>query len=95
MNCSDGTGIVVDGLHYASEIAGYTPSSIDLIQKPLGAIELTSETTVSNVEEVATDNWYTFTKEIRDFFARTKDHKRVDYTCGCKLYYPDSPGAKL
>ncbi|UUV05017.1 hypothetical protein [Ruegeria sp. YS9] len=95
MNCADGTGIVVEGLHYSSEIAGYAPSSIDLIQKPLGAIGLTSETTVSNVEEVATKNRYTFTKEVRDFFGRSENHKRIDYTCGCKLYYPDSPGAKL
>ncbi|WP_299986858.1 hypothetical protein [uncultured Ruegeria sp.] len=94
-DCTTGESIVIEGKYFNSGIAGHVPTSIDLIQKPDGPIGLTSATTVPELEQIPVEHRYSFTKDVQEFFGRTEDHKRIDYTCGCKLYYPDSPGAKL
>ena len=70
-------------------------TTIDQIQKPIGPIEITSESTIPNLIKIAQQNdieYYT------DYVARQKQDKRKnrhDAYYGCRLFYPDSAGAKM
>ncbi len=107
MDCSSAEGIVIGGQLVGSEtIVGAdgkkvvslpigVHESIELIQRPLGPIDLSEQTTVPELQSIVKNHRYRSTTSLDTFFGRTVDQKKVDYTCGCKLYYPDSPGAKL
>lgn len=96
MNCGSGEGIVIVGQYDDREpgIVGMSSYSIDLIQKPIGPIGLTSRSTVQELGEIAVSNHYQYTVDLSEFFSRSESRKRIDYSCGCNLYYPDTPGAK-
>ncbi len=107
MDCSIADGIVIGGQLVGSEtkigadgqkVVSHPigiHESIELIQQPLGPIGLDEQTTLSELQNIAKNQGYRSTSSLDAFFGRTAVQKKVDYTCGCKLYYPDSPGAKL
>ena len=72
-------------------------ASNDLILEPLGPVRIDARTTVADVMNMAKKYNYRATSNINHFVREHARYKRrdFDYTCGCKLYYPDSPGAKL
>ncbi|MDA7963059.1 hypothetical protein [Ruegeria sp.] len=106
-DCSTGQGIVVFGKrvgpvkksdesgHKTVSSAQGPDATIDLLQEPLGPLGLNSQTTLLDVRRTSIEHNYRAETNLRWFFSRHETRKRIDYTCGCKLYYPDSPGAKL
>ncbi|WP_282119189.1 hypothetical protein [Ruegeria atlantica] len=74
-----------------------TKVSHELTLEPLGPVRISAQTTVTEVLDIATKNNYRATFLISEFFQAfaPTTHRHLDSACGCKLYYPDSPGAKL
>lgn len=94
-NCNVDAGIVLVGkFGHGPQIAGGSFTSIEAIQAPDGPIGLTKNSTVGELQEIAIDNDIRFSTDLKDFFQENAKMKRFDYSCGCELYYPDSPGAK-
>ena len=72
---------------------GHIASSITEIQHPKGPIRL-SKMSVSEVAAVAKAYDYTFTVDVMGEIGKMRKKNRYDPFMGCKIFYPDSIGAK-
>jgi hypothetical protein len=93
VDCTSGESVLIDGLQ-PPELAdaNFVAAKIELIQAPNGPISVNANTRISDLVDAAAQNGLTLTTEVEAIFAkRGKD--RFDHTCGCKLFYPGSPGA--
>lgn len=89
--------IIVEGIdrHVEGEmeIAGFFGTSITNIQQPIGPIRL-SRMTVGQVAAISKEHGYDFTVDVRGELAKMRKKNRFDPLMGCKIFYPDSEGAK-
>ncbi|WP_420584434.1 hypothetical protein [Ruegeria sp.] len=69
--------------------------SADLLYPPRGQLKLNSNTRVEDLANLSKRAGYDHWDSSEDFMSRAKRKNRINPFCGCKLYYPDSPGAKL
>lgn len=71
-------------------------TSVGCFDGPDGLLEMTQSSTLSQLIASAEKNGITAKAgRIEDQLSEIPRHRRPEPTCGCKLYYPDSPGAKL
>jgi hypothetical protein len=70
-------------------------SSISAIQAPDGPIRLSATSTVEQLEGVAKANKISFTRDLIKIVDASKERNRFDPWNGCKIFYPDSLGAKM
>ncbi|MES2433883.1 MAG: hypothetical protein V4586_08680 [Pseudomonadota bacterium] len=95
VDCNTKEMIEVEGVEPKSEVDTYGMSDrlIDLIQYPKGPIRV-SKMTVGQVAAVAQKHGYTFTVNVMEKLEKMRKKNRYDPFMGCKIYYPDSEGAK-
>ncbi len=79
-------------------IEGFTFSSIEYIQPPHGPIALTSKSTIPGLIAKAKKGNVYWSGDVAVLWKRQgslpPNIKRFDPYCGCKLHYPETPGAK-
>lgn len=80
-----------------AHIAGYTPSLIGHHLAPEGPLVLSKIDNVSDLRAQASEIGLRSydESEFEEFYEYRLGNDSIDAFCGCKLYYPDSPGAKL
>lgn len=96
IDCPSGQGVLVDGKATLDGpvIAGAWHTDVENILKPRGPIDLSSESTIDGLRKIAQDSGLDASTDLRAFYRKNSSMKRIDYRCGCKLYYPNSRGAK-
>ncbi len=96
-DCSSGEMIQIGGIRLDTDVdvAGAYYTHIRNIQQPIGPIGLTEQTTVGQLIAISEKHDFRYTTDIDAVVNSLKRRNRYDPSCGCKLYYPDSPGAKL
>lgn len=62
---------------------------------PAGPIDVNGATSLADLEQQVEANGFSLDETFVDALGSDGSEDRIDLTCGCKLYYPDSPGAKL
>jgi hypothetical protein len=92
--CNTGNALLVAGEEVPDYILGGGYSSIARIQPPYGPIALTARSTVDEVAEIAEANGYSYTRDVMADPMTMARFQRYDPFIGCKLFYPDSPGAR-
>jgi hypothetical protein len=96
MDCTNGEAIRVAGAPDENyNIAGAYLAAIRLIQPPYGPIALRATTTVVEVEAIARANDYEYTRDVMADVNNMIRPQRYDPFIGCKIFYPESPGAKM
>ena len=68
--------------------------NISEMQFPNGPVRITKNTTVGQLAETAMRHEIDVFDDFSGWESGWKPRRRYDYLCGCKLYYPDSAGAK-
>lgn len=94
VDCSALEGIMLTGKEPAIGVEGASYTSIAEIQYPKGPISLTKTTTVDQVEATARKHDIFYTRALYGHYDEMPEHKRYNPYQGCKIFYPDSPGAK-
>jgi len=97
VDCNSLEGIVIDGVldEYGERAhGGFPPVSVDMLYPPRGKIRLTKSVTISDLAAVSLAEGYDFTTDLQAAFATKKKKNRYNSFNGCKIFYPDSPGAK-
>lgn len=94
VDCNALEGIMLTGKEPEIGIAGASYTSIAEIQYPKGPIRLTKTTTVDQIEATARRHDINYTRALYGHFDEMPEHKRYNPYQGCKIFYPDSPGAK-
>jgi hypothetical protein len=96
VDCTSLDGIVIDGLVDFDEpgLGGGNSYSVDLLYPPKGKIRLTKSVTIGELAAVSRAEDYDFTTDLQAAFATKKKKNRYNPFNACKIFYPDSPGAK-
>ncbi|MFZ0097919.1 MAG: hypothetical protein WAK98_05515, partial [Gemmobacter sp.] len=97
VDCNALEAIFVEGIEDpdAVSIAGRGANrSIAEIQYPKGPISFTKDTTVSKVEAIAKKHGFRYSRDVYGDYDFLSKKKRYNPYQGCKIFYPDSPGAK-
>ena len=97
VDCLSLEGILIDGLEVRNGgyIGGAGPDVIvDLLYSPKGKIRLTKSVTIEKLAAVSRAEGYDFTTNLQAAFATEKKKNRYNPFNGCKIFYPDSPGAR-
>lgn len=69
-------------------------TSATLLFPPHGELRLNSKTVFGDVVRMSQDNGYKYTTAVSEQIAAMRRRNRIDPFCGCKIFYPDSAGAK-
>ncbi|OJY33564.1 MAG: hypothetical protein BGP11_22070 [Rhodobacterales bacterium 65-51] len=97
VDCNALEAIAVDGIYdpEAIPLGGVDAgTSIAMIQYPKGHLRFTEKTTVAQVEAIARKHGYRFSRDVYSDYDTLSEAKRYNPYQGCKIFYPDSPGAK-
>jgi hypothetical protein len=94
VDCISVEHIVIEGLDDQKGLISPYSTSVDLLYPPKGKIRLTESVTISDLAEVSGDEGYTFTTDLQSALETKKKRNRYNPFNGCKIFYPDSPGAK-
>ena len=102
VDCTTGQATIIDGSvdpALPEDDRGYgVPELIKYIQPPYGPIEIGPQSTVDGVTKIAKSAGLSVWAVDRILGSEAGPYRSVDdqydYTCGCKLFYPDSVGAK-
>lgn len=94
VDCNAMEGILMSGQSVELWVSGGTYQSIAEIQYPKGPIGFTKDTTVAKVEAIAKKHDIHVTRELYAHYSYMAEKKRYNPYQGCKIFYPDSPGAK-
>ena len=94
VDCNALEGILLTGTRPEVQISGGNFVSIAEIQYPKGPIAFTKDTTVAKVEAIAQKHDIYYTRALYEHYDKMPEHKRYNPYQGCKIFYPDSPGAK-
>jgi hypothetical protein len=73
---------------------GYSWSSIRVIQPPFGPISVTGDTTLESLTAAARKGNVSYIVDAEVVFADVQTRDRYNLFNGCKMFYPDSLGAK-
>lgn len=94
VDCNALEGLMLSGQSADSLIEGYSASTIAMIQYPKGPIRFGKGITVDHVAAVAAKHKISATRELYNHYATMKKKMRYNPYQGCKIFYPDSPGAQ-
>lgn len=100
-DCSAGDAAVfwqletLNGGPVISSCTGSATLAVTELQPPNGPIALRPNTTVESLVAASNNTFVLVETDFDAFFRKIRGNDRFDPLCGCKLYYPDSPGAKL
>lgn len=102
VDCTTGQATIIDGSYdpaLPEDGRGIgVPQLIKYIQPPYGPIEIGPQSTMDGVTKIAKSAGLSVWDVDRILGTGTNPYRSVDdqydYTCGCKLFYPDSVGAK-
>lgn len=93
VDCSTDEAVLIKGRRAPEDRENdFAYSTIENIQPPYGPIEVTGETQITSLARQARVNDIIVIPEVSQFF-ETATRKQYDHSCGCKLFYPGSPGA--
>jgi hypothetical protein len=96
VECLTGSGITIMGEYQSGSGGGDVEMlSISTMQSPYGPIALRAATTVDEVDAVAKANDYKYTRDVMADVNKMIRPQRYDPFIGCKIFYPESPGAKM
>lgn len=98
VDCTSGEAVLFEGRSMPPapgdvEIGGFIQETAKAIQPPHGPISITKDATVSDLVAKAKANGINYDLDVKSFFGAAKKRDRYDFRCGCKLFYPGSPGA--
>lgn len=90
VDCNTGESVLIEGKpdEYDHD------RLIKYIQRPHGPISLGPKSTVAGLEQIAKEHDLDLVEDVKAFLAGSNKRDRYDLACGCKLYYPESIGAK-
>lgn len=92
-DCAAHELIILEG-GQPSENALSHHNSVKALQPPQGPIALRKLGSIKAIEKVSQLNGVEFTQDFSSWLVSRKQLRKFDPYCGCKLYYPDSAGAK-
>lgn len=95
VDCNTGESLILfgDGVPPSPvEVAGASFDSIETIQPPYGPISIGPTSSVDELFETANKHGIK-TMSPSEYLQKASKRDRYDATCGCKLFYPDSPTA--
>ncbi len=103
MDCNAGKGIALSGAEFPQKptkglhmvAAGAYREKVENILVPKGYLDLSKVSNLQNLKSLAAKNEIEMTEDMNALYRENPEMKRYRYSCGCKLHYPDSPGAKL
>jgi hypothetical protein len=98
VDCIAAKLIVIDGQVNPAkpdDFGGGPSNSVDMLYPPHGRIRLTKSTSIAGLVQVATKAGYEFETDPAVAFEMKNKKNRYDPFTGCRLFYPESAGAKL
>lgn len=94
VDCRAGRTISLEGQYVAEDsFGGGSTTRIDRLQAPKGAIRWSKVDTVEDVAKIAAKNGYGIGPDATEEVAKMRRRDRYDPFNGCKIFYPDLPGA--
>lgn len=72
---------------------GMPPDKLAMVYPPHGKIRLTKSVTIAELAAISKAEGYHYDADPRKTFASVKKKNRYNPFTGCKVLYPDSPGA--
>lgn len=97
-DCGRSEAALFYGNPNSEQFAAVRSSSIKYIQPPYGPIALTSKATIPGLIAKAKKRNVYWSGDVAELWKRNgflpANIKRFDPFCGCKLHYPETPGAK-
>ncbi|WP_170409240.1 hypothetical protein [Ruegeria atlantica] len=94
IDCNNRTGINISGPVVGLTSCGPSIDVDEIWPLPTGLVP-TAEGRLADLAERASRRDLAVYFDVNERFKTEKRKDRFDQLCGCKLYYPDSPGAKL
>ncbi len=95
-DCETGELVTFFGTTCGGPILTIPFSTVECFDGTDGLLQMSQSSTLSQLAESAERNGVQFRSEtISEQFEDFPINRRPKANCGCKLYYPDSPGAKL
>ncbi len=95
-DCETGEALVFFGQLCGGPDITVPNSTVSCFDGPDGLLEMSQSSSLSQLREAARRNDIrTKSEHISDRLNGLPFNRRPSPNCGCKLYYPDSPGAKL
>lgn len=73
---------------------GMPPDKLAMLYSPHGKIRLTKSVTIEELAAISNAEGYKYDADPPKTFASVKKKNRYNPFNGCKIFYPDSPGAK-
>ncbi|WP_147235135.1 hypothetical protein [Ruegeria sp. A3M17] len=95
-DCETGEQVQVNGFWREAESAA-CQSSTKVVRylKPNGSLDLSLGASIKELSSEIVSLGYSVRQGVTFDDRRARPRDYPDFFCGCKLYYPDSPGAKL
>ena len=95
VDCTTGQAIMINGVRPATQPADGPElfESTRALQPPEGPLALTAATTVPEVAALAAAQGWRVQADVPDMIAAMSAQNRYNPLMGCKIYYPDLPGA--
>jgi hypothetical protein len=91
VDCNRREMISITGVEYGNDLTG--GFSVDQLYAPRGAIRLSRRPSVGQLVSIAERAGYEYRLGLPEFIDDLGRRNRPDPFCGCRLFYPDSPGA--
>ncbi len=95
-DCETGEALVFSGTLCGGLPLTVPVSTVSCFDGPDGLLEMSQSSSLSQLAEAAKKHGIrTKSETISDRLKNLPFNRRPSPACGCKLHYPDSPGAKL
>ncbi len=94
-DCHQAEVVSILGAENLDQPYGWRDELVDLIQIPIGAIDVREITSAAELVSIAYENDYKVSLSVEQQIANMKRRNRYDPFNGCKIYYPESRGAGL
>jgi hypothetical protein len=83
-----------DGLVLPMPVAGAHEATVYAILAPNGEVRIGPQATVTSVTSDAEREGVVIHRDLNLYLSNMRPRNRFDPLCGCKIYYPDSAGAR-
>ena len=90
-DCNSGEGLWIAGRDYGDDLSGGRDA--DALFPPQGALVLSPTTSIADLAAIADREGYTHRRDLAVFLTEFFGKDIPDPACGCRVLYPDSPGA--
>ena len=91
VDCNSGEGIWIAGRDYGDDLQGGRDA--DALYPPQGALRLTPQSTIADLEALAMREGYVYRRDLSAFLDEFIGDDGPDSACGCRIFYPDSAQA--